>query len=88
MTMGNMNFCQSCGMPMMKAEDFGTNADDSINNNYCTYCFQKGEFTEPDITMEEMVDKCSEIFAQMKQIPVSEAKEMNMQMIPNLKRWR
>lgn len=27
-------FCQSCGMPMVKPED------------YCNHCFQNGEFTE------------------------------------------
>ncbi|MBU4293030.1 MAG: zinc ribbon domain-containing protein [Actinobacteria bacterium] len=35
----NTPFCQSCSMPMMKPEDFGTNADGSKNEEYCTYCF-------------------------------------------------
>src|SRR5674536_232089 len=27
--------CQSCGMPVKKNEDFGTNADGSKSENYC-----------------------------------------------------
>ncbi|MGQ9623414.1 MAG: zinc ribbon domain-containing protein, partial [Candidatus Caldatribacteriaceae bacterium] len=45
-------FCQSCAMPMVKPEDFGTNADGSPNGEYCRYCFQNGEFTAPDTTVE------------------------------------
>ena len=38
-------FCQSCGMPMKKdPQGGGTNADGSINENYCSYCYQNGEF--------------------------------------------
>ena len=49
--------CQSCGMPLYNEDDFGTNADNSKNEEYCVYCCQKGQFTDPDITMEEMITK-------------------------------
>jgi hypothetical protein len=32
----------------------GTNADGSISKTYCSYCYQKGRFTQPDITVKEM----------------------------------
>jgi len=48
-------FCQSCAMPMKTPEDFGTNADGSLNSENCNYCFQNGAYTAPDITMEEML---------------------------------
>jgi hypothetical protein len=38
--------------------------------------------------MQEMVDKCTHIMSEMKQIPESEARAMNMQFIPYLKRWK
>ena len=39
-------FCESCGMPMDKdTQKGGTNADGSKNENYCSYCYQSGEFT-------------------------------------------
>ena len=37
-------FCQSCGMPLTRAEDFGTNADGSANFDYCRYCYQDGKY--------------------------------------------
>ena len=48
-------FCQSCAMPMDNEKVLGTNADGSKNQEYCTYCYQKGEFTNPNCTMEEML---------------------------------
>lgn len=38
--------CQSCGMAMAALEHFGTNRDRSLNKDYCSYCYQNGEFTE------------------------------------------
>ncbi len=46
-------FCQSCAMPMQNPDDFGTNADGSNNNEYCSYCFRNGKFTEPNMTVEQ-----------------------------------
>ena len=39
-------FCQSCGMPLTKNEDCGTNADGSINFDYCQYCYKEGQFLQ------------------------------------------
>jgi len=39
--------CQSCGMPMEKPEDFGTNAGGAPSEEFCSMCFQNGSFTEP-----------------------------------------
>jgi hypothetical protein len=79
-------FCQSCAMPLQKPGDFGTNADGSKNNEYCQYCYQKGKFTEPDITMEQMIEKCIGIMKQMR-MP-NEQIEKTRLFIPMLKRWR
>lgn len=47
--------CQSCGMPLKKDPKGGSkNADGSINNMYCSYCFENGEFLQPDVTAIEM----------------------------------
>ena len=37
-------FCQSCGMPLTRIEDCGTNADGSTNFDYCQYCYKDGHF--------------------------------------------
>ena len=38
---------------------YGTNSDDSRNEDYCIYCFAGGEFNE-ELTMEEMIEQCAE----------------------------
>lgn len=80
--------CQSCGMPMAKPEDFGTNADGSRNEQYCTYCFQAGEFTAPDMTMEQMIEHVAAIGADKLGMAEDAAKQMAEQVIPKLKRWQ
>lgn len=80
-------FCQSCGMPAEKAEDYGTNTDGSKSKDYCHFCFTKGKFTDPDITLEQMIDKVVEYAKQLK-VPADKAKEMVKDFIPQLKRWQ
>lgn len=47
--------CQSCGMPFNKdPKGGGTNADGTISKMYCSLCYEKGNFTQPNITAEEM----------------------------------
>ena len=47
--------CQSCGMPMKRdPAGGGTEADGSKNLMFCSYCYQEGAFTEPDMTVDEM----------------------------------
>jgi hypothetical protein len=52
-----MDICQSCGMPLQKEEDFGTNENGSKNNEFCHFCFQNGRFTDEGITMDEKIEK-------------------------------
>ncbi|MFH0912633.1 MAG: zinc ribbon domain-containing protein [Patescibacteria group bacterium] len=80
--------CQSCSMPLKKPADFGTNADGSRNEDYCCYCYQKGEFTEPNITMDQMIDKVAGMMIQMQNISEDHALEICVNFIPKLKRWR
>ena len=44
--------CQSCGMPMRKAEEFG---GQNTDNNYCVYCTdEKGNLKPFDQKLEDM----------------------------------
>jgi hypothetical protein len=48
-------FCQNCGMPLNKdPRGDGTNADGTTSLHYCSYCYQSGAFTLPQITLPEM----------------------------------
>jgi len=85
-------FCQSCGMPLNDSSSRGTNQDDTLNGDFCKYCFQKGHFTK-DCSMEEMIDSCAQYINQFNShSPVKLTKEeairqMKME-FPSLKRWK
>lgn len=90
--MVNEHICQSCGMPMAATKHFGTNSDNSLNEDYCCFCFQNGQFTHTmdlDQTIEssvsymdgtEMVDGRS--------LTKSEAALKMKINLPKLKRWQ
>ena len=85
-------FCQSCGMPLTREEDCGTNADGSINYDYCQYCYKDGKFLQ-DCTMDEMIEHCAQFVDEVnKHMPKPMTREEYIQMMqgffPMLKRWR
>ena len=45
--------CQSCGMILMKDSDRGTENDGRRSADYCTFCYQQGEFVQ-DISLDNM----------------------------------
>jgi len=36
----------------------GKNSEESPSNMYCSYCYNEGKFSQPDITAEEMTSFC------------------------------
>ena len=81
-------FCQSCGMPMNKPEDFGINTNRSMSKEYCKFCFQNGKFTDPDITMQKMIEKVAGFMVTLEDMPEKEAKNLAKTTISKLKRWQ
>lgn len=84
-------FCQSCGMPLNKDEDFGLNADHSRNDEYCHYCFADGKFTQ-DLTMNQMIEHCANFVDEFnKDSEVKYTKDEAIAQMklyfPTLKRW-
>jgi len=75
-------------MPIRNSEDFGSNTEGLKVNDYCKYCFQEGQFTEPSIMMEQMIDRVTKIMVDKMKMSESEAKGMAEKLIPKLKRWR
>ena len=80
--------CQSCAMPLRRPEDFGTNADGSQCDDYCHFCFQNGAFTDPDITVDQKIDKVVNIAVTQMNMPKALAEALAKETIPKLKRWR
>jgi hypothetical protein len=80
--------CQSCGMPMKQdPAGGGTNSDGSKSGMYCSYCYQNGEFTSPEINTPE----------KMQELVKGKLKEMGFpgfiagffaMGVPKLERWK
>ncbi|ARC85981.1 putative zinc ribbon domain protein [Clostridium argentinense CDC 2741] len=86
--MENMIFCQSCAMPLIKSEDFGTNADGNKNEDYCLYCYKEGAFTTEE-TMEEMIESCiPHVSSGNPYANENEARTSMKEFFPTLKRWK
>ena len=87
--MDNKMRCQSCGMPL--SADFGnlgTNNDGSKTDEYCSFCFQNGEFTNPTQTLEEMINSSIENMTADLNMPREKASELANSFIPTLRRWQ
>ncbi|MCC8095482.1 MAG: helix-turn-helix domain-containing protein [Tannerellaceae bacterium] len=86
------NICQSCGMPMAAIDHFGTNSDNSKSEDYCCFCFQKGQFTHSK-TMEEVIEENLTYMdgsekADGYALSREEARVKMKIDLPRLKRWR
>ena len=80
-------FCQSCGMPLSTAEDFGTSAVGFRQNDYCRLCYQDGVFFQPDITLGQMIDFCVKPMAENTGMSEEAARGLLQENLPRLKRW-
>lgn len=78
--------CQSCGMPIISAEQLGTDKDGSINEDYCRYCYKNGDFID-NVSMEEYIEMCSK-YGEQAGMTNKEMKEFCTKLFPTLKRWK
>lgn len=46
--------CQSCGMKFSSVRNYGTNNNKTNSIAFCEDCFQNGEFTELELTLEQV----------------------------------
>lgn len=83
-----MRFCQSCGMPLDDPAQYGTNADGSQNEEYCSYCYAGGKFLF-ECSMEEMIEFCLPQMAKANpQLGEEGARQAMRQWFPTLGRWK
>jgi hypothetical protein len=86
-----MGLCQSCARSLEKRDsehNLGTNEDGSLSFEYCEGCFSEGKFTEPDITVIEMIRRYARKLSEEKDLSGIEASEKAYGIIPNLNRWK
>ncbi len=79
--------CQSCGMPL-DIGFYGTNVDDTANLEYCKFCFEKGQFREPNLTLEDIIGRSVANMVDDLHFARDEAERLATTVIPTLKRWR
>ncbi len=84
--MAKINVCQSCGMPLNKEENWGTNEDNSKTDEYCKFCFENGKFIDANLTLDEVIEKSVQMSKKL-WMPEDKACEIANSTIPNLKRW-
>lgn len=81
--------CQSCGMPIeVTFGNLGTEADGSASTDYCSFCFRDGAFTNPDQTVDEMVQSSIDFMTANLGYSVDEASTLSNDVIRNLRRWQ
>ena len=81
--------CQSCAMPMdAPGAKYGAEKDGSLNPDYCSCCYDKGEFLGYP-TMEQMMAICLpfEKEAHPEKTGVELMADMR-RLFPTLKRWK
>jgi hypothetical protein len=72
---------------LMGSGIFGTLANGKETQEYCSFCFQNGKYTNPDATMKGMIDNSVRIMVKKMAIPEDRAREIANGTIPQLKRW-
>jgi ABC-type lipoprotein export system ATPase subunit len=86
-----VKICQSCGMPIGADKHKGTNEDGSLSNEYCSYCFKKGKFTN-SITLDEQVEIGLNYYQPYKKAKTQEEKDLirqqSKEFLSNLERWK
>jgi len=80
--------CQSCGMPMKKEQDLGTEEDGSLSEEYCRFCYDNGKFTDEGITIEEKIEKLVELGVNQLGMTEEQARTLAETTLPHLKRWK
>lgn len=85
--MDNVVRCQSCGMPLDDGF-FGTEKNGEITHEYCKFCYQDGEYLQPEIKMETMIQMSVNNMTEELGYEDPMARELAEKYIPTLKRWQ
>lgn len=78
--------CQSCSLPLDKGF-YGTDTEGNETEEFCRFCYEKGQFTEPDLTMEQMAARTLDFMVRKLKVPEDKSREFVYAIIPKLKRW-
>ncbi len=75
--------CGSCGMPLIKAEDF---SGGDVTHKLCSWCGDSGDNLK--VTMQEVVEDCAKGFMEKQGLDEAAAQKMALQYIISLPAWK
>lgn len=81
------NRCQSCGMPLEEGF-YGTLQGGQAMTEYCKFCFQEGSFTEPGLTLAEMLERTTNHLQRELKFTPEESQTVALGMLTELRRWK
>ncbi len=81
-------YCQCCSMPIPDPEIHGTETDGSHSTDYCKYCYDHGDFTAKNVTMDEFIEQTAPMEAEALGVSLDEAVSLMATLLPHLKRWQ
>lgn len=81
-------YCQCCSMPIPDPELHGTEHDGTVNNDFCKYCYEDGDFTAKGVSMDEFIEATADMEAEALGVSREEAVSLMSTLLPHLKRWR
>jgi len=81
-------YCQSCGTLVHGPNDYGTEIDRTKSQDYCKYCYQRGEFTQKMMTRDQMMKRCAGFIYARGKVTRDEADKRASVLLPTLKRWK
>ncbi|MBK9737501.1 MAG: zinc ribbon domain-containing protein [Saprospiraceae bacterium] len=84
--MANKILCQSCSMPLDNDELKGSEKNGSKSNEFCIYCYEKGVFKNPSISLAGMKDMVKSQMVKMN-LPEQQIKAAVAE-LPKLARWK
>lgn len=78
--------CQSCSMPIDDIAVRGTEKDGSKSSEYCKYCYEKGAFISPDLSLDQMKTIVKTELEKRQSSP--DIIQHAVDSLPHLKRWQ
>lgn len=81
-------YCQCCSMPIPTSELHGTEADGSTSASFCKYCYDHGDFTAQNVTMDDFIERTAPMEAAALGISREEAVSLMGTLLPHLERWK
>lgn len=81
-------YCQCCSMPIPDPAIHGTEADGAPAEHYCKYCYDHGDFTMKNVTMDDFIERTAPMEAEALGISREEAVSLMATLLPHLDRWK